>query len=66
MKYRATYKWEKFNLEFSPKYDPMDFLRNNDDINFFTIENWEPKIDMEWVINVMVELYREMLEDNYL
>lgn len=66
MKYTATIKWEKVELNYDPKYEPLDFLRNNDELNLFTIENWKPKIDMETVLQLMVECYKNLLETNYL
>lgn len=66
MKYTATIKWEKVKLNYDPKYEPLDFLRNNEDLNLFTIENWKPKIDMECVLQIMVECYKNLLETNYL
>lgn len=66
MKYTATYKWEEIKLNFEPTYDPMDFIRNNEELNLFTIENWKPKVDMETVIKLMQECYKNLLETNYL
>jgi hypothetical protein len=44
----------------------MDFVRNNEDINFFTIEDWKPKVNLEAVIEIMWECYKDLLEKNYL
>jgi hypothetical protein len=66
MKYNAFYNGNCYEFNFDPKYDPMDFVRNNEDIDFFTIENWKPKINMEAIVEIMSECYREMLEKNYL
>jgi hypothetical protein len=44
----------------------MDFIRNNEEINFFKIEDWKPKINMEAVIEIMWECYKNLLEKNYL
>ena len=66
MKYNAFYKGNIYEFNFDPKYDPMDFIRNNDEINFFTIENWKPKINMKEVIEIMWECYKDLLEKNYL
>lgn len=66
MKYNAYYKGETYAFNFDPKYDPMDFIRNNDEISFFTIENWKPQINMEAVIEIMWECYKDLLSKNYL
>ena len=66
MKYNVFYKGNTYSFNFDPKYDPMDFVRNNEDIDFFTLENWKPKINMEAIIEIMSECYRDMLEENYL
>ena len=66
MKYNAFYKGQTYSYNFDPKYDPMDFIRNNEDINFFTIENWKLKIKMEDVIEIMWECYKDLLLKNYL
>ena len=66
MKYNVFYKGNTYSFNFDPKYDPMDFVRNNEDIDFFTIENWKPKINMEAIVEIMSECYRDMLEKNYL
>ena len=29
----------KVELNYDPKYEPLDFLRNNEELNLFTIEN---------------------------
>ena len=60
MKYEATLNWKKVELDFNPKYDPLDFLRNND--VFEDTEN----IDMKVILELMVECYKDMLEKNYL
>ena len=66
MRYNVFYKGNTYSFNFDPKYDPMDFVRNNEDIDFFTIENWKPKINMEAIVEIMSECYRDMLEKNYL
>lgn len=66
MKYNAFYKGHTYSFNFDPKYDPMDFVRNNEDIDFFTIENWKPKINMEAVVEIMGECYKDLLTKNYL
>lgn len=65
MKYNAFYKGHCYEFNFDPKYDPMDFIRNNEDINFFKIEDWKPKINMEAVIEIMGECYKDLLFKNY-
>lgn len=60
MKYEATLNWKKVELDFSPKYDPLDFLRNND--VFEDTEN----IDMKVILELMEQCYKDMLEKNYL
>jgi hypothetical protein len=44
----------------------MDFVRNNDDIDFFTVINWKPQINIEAVIEIMGECYKDLLTKNYL
>jgi hypothetical protein len=66
MKYTAEYKWKEVEFNYEPTYEPMDFIRNNDHIDLFTIENWKPKIDMETVIFLMKMCYSQMLRENYL
>lgn len=66
MKYNAFYKGNTYSFNFDPKYDPMDFIRNNDDIDFFTVVNWKPQINMEAVIEIMWECYKDLLSKNYL
>lgn len=60
MKYTATLEWKQVKLNFSPKYDPLDFLRNND--IFEDAEN----IDMKVILELMEQCYKDMLEKNYL
>lgn len=60
MKYTATLEWKQVELNFSPKYDPLDFLRNND--IFEDAEN----IDMKVILELMEQCYKDMLEKNYL
>lgn len=66
MKYNAFYKGNIYEFNFDPKYDPMDFVRNNEDIDFFTVVDWKPQINMEAVIEIMGECYKDLLEKNYL
>lgn len=66
MKYNVFVKGHTYSFNYDPKYEPMDFLRNNDEISFFKIENWVPKVDMKTVIVVMSECYKQLLEENYL
>lgn len=66
MKYTAIIKGNEVELNYEPAYEPMDFIRNNDHIDLFTIENWKPKIDMETVIFLMKMCYGQMLTENYL
>lgn len=57
MKYTA--RWQK--REYDPRMDLMDFIRNNtfEDIN---IDEDYVRENIKWI---MVELYKEFLEDNY-
>ena len=66
MKYNAFYKGQTYSYNFDPKYDPMDFIRNNEDIDFFVVENWKLRIKMEDVIEIMWECYKDLLLKNYL
>ena len=66
MKYIAVYKWEEMKFNFKENYDPLDFVRNNDDVDLFTKNNWKIEIDYELVVRLMSECYRNMLEENYL
>lgn len=66
MKYNVFYKGHTYSYNYDPRYEPMDFIRNNEDINFFMVEDWKPKINMDAVISIMIECYRQMLEQNYL
>jgi hypothetical protein len=66
MKYNAFYKGRTYSFNYDPKYEPMDFIRNNDDIDFFKVEDWKPVINMEAVVEIMIECYKDMLEKNYL
>ena len=66
MKYNAYYKGTTYEFNFDPKYDPMDFIRNNEDISFFTVVEWKPQINMEAVIEIMWECYKDLLTKNYL
>lgn len=47
-------------------YDPQDFVRNNDIQDLFLVENWDWKINMELVVRLMQECYKQLLETNYL
>ena len=60
MKYTATLEWKQVELNFNPKYDPLDFLRNNE--IFEDAEN----VDMKVILDLMVQCYKDMLEENYL
>lgn len=60
MKYTATLEWKQVELNFNPKYDPLDFLRNNE--IFEDAEN----VDMKVILELMVQCYKDMLEENYL
>lgn len=66
MKYNAFYKGHTYSFNYDPKYEPMDFIRNNEDIDFFKVVDWKPVINMEAVVEIMIECYRDMLEKNYL
>ena len=66
MKYNVFYKGNTYSFNFDPKYDPMDFVRNNEEFDFFTKENGKVVIDIHLVIRLMSECYRDMLEKNYL
>ena len=61
MKYTANYNWKEVELNFNPKYDPLDFLRNND-----VFDTEDEELNMEKIIELMVECYKDMLEKNYL
>ena len=61
MKYTATLDWKEVELNFNPKYNPLDFLRNND-----VFEADDEELNMEKIIKLMVECYKDMLEKNYL
>ena len=61
MKYTANYNWKEVELNFNPKYDPLDFLRNND-----VFDTEDEELNMKKIIELMVECYKDMLEKNYL
>ena len=48
MKYTATLEWKQVELNFNPKYDPLDFLRNND--IFEDAENIDMKVILELIL----------------
>ncbi len=62
MKYTANYKWKELELNFNPKYDPLDFLRNND---VFDEEDLS-EVNMQVILELMEQCYKDMLEKNYL
>ena len=66
MKYTAMVKGKELELNFEPTYDPMDFIRNNDELDLFRIENWKLEIDMKNVLEIMVQCYKDLLIKNYL
>jgi hypothetical protein len=53
-------------FNFQETYEPLDFVRNNEEFDFFTKENGKVVIDIHLVIRLMSECYRDMLEKNYL
>ena len=66
MKYTATYKGKDVEFNFQETYEPLDFVRNNEDFDFFTKEWDKVVIDIHLVVRLMSECYRDMLEENYL
>ena len=66
MKYTAIIKGNEVKLNYEPTYDPQDFVRNNDIQDLFLVDNWEWKINMELVVRLMQECYKQLLETNYL
>ena len=48
MKYTATLDWKEVELNFNPKYNPLDFLRNND-----VFEADDEELNMEKIIKLM-------------
>lgn len=66
MKYTATYKWEEKEFNFQENYEPLDFVRNNEDVDLFTKSEWKIIIDIPLVIRLMSECYKNLLETNYL
>lgn len=66
MKYTANYKWEELEFNFQETYEPLDFVRNNDDVDLFKKEGGKVVIDYELVIRLMSECYKKLLETNYL
>ena len=66
MKYTAIIKGNEVELNYEPTYDPQDFVRNNDIQDLFLVENWDWKINMELVVRLMQECYKQLLETNYL
>ena len=66
MKYTATYKGEEKEFNFQETYEPLDFVRNNEDVDLFTKVKWEIVIDIPLVIRLMSECYRDLLTKNYL
>ena len=66
MKYTAEYKWKDVEFNFQENYEPLDFVRNNEEFDFFTNENGKLVIDIHLVVRLMSECYRDMLEKNYL
>jgi len=66
MKYTANYKWEEMEFNFQETYEPLDFVRNNDDVDLFKKEGGKVVIDYELVIRLMSECYSNMLRENYL
>jgi hypothetical protein len=53
-------------FNFQETYEPLDFVRNNEDFDFFTKVNGKVVIDISLVVRLMSECYRDMLENNYL
>lgn len=66
MKYTATYKWEEREFNFQENYEPLDFVRNNEDVDLFIKSEWKIIIDIPLVIRLMSECYKNLLETNYL
>lgn len=66
MKYTATYKWEEREFNFQETYEPLDFVRNNEDVDLFIKSEWKIIIDIPLVIRLMSECYKNLLETNYL
>ena len=66
MKYTATYKWEEREFNFQETYEPLDFVRNNEDVDLFIKSEWKIIIDIPLVIRLMSECYKNLLEINYL
>ena len=66
MKYTANYKWEELEFNFQETYEPLDFVRNNDDVDLFKKEGGKVVIDYELVIRLMSECYKDLLTKNYL
>ena len=58
--------WTFSLINFQENYEPLDFVRNNEDVDLFTKHNWKIEIDYELVIRLMSECYRDMLTENYL
>jgi len=53
-------------FNFQETYEPLDFVRNNDDVDLFKKEGGKVVIDYELVIRLMSECYSNMLRENYL
>ena len=53
-------------FNFQETYEPLDFVRNNEDFDFFTKENGNVVIDIHLVVRLMSECYSNMLSENYL
>ena len=66
MKYTAEYKGKDVEFNFQETYEPLDFVRNNEEFDFFTKVNGKVVIDISLVVRLMSECYRDMLENNYL
>ena len=66
MKYTANYKWEEREFNFQETYEPLDFVRNNEDVDLFIKSEWKIIIDIPLVIRLMSECYKNLLETNYL
>ena len=66
MKYTAEYKGKDVEFNFQETYEPLDFVRNNEDVDLFTKSEWKIIIDIPLVIRLMSECYKNLLETNYL
>lgn len=66
MKYTAEFKGKDVEFNFQETYEPLDFVRNNEDVDLFKKEGGKIEIDYELVIRLMSECYKDLLTKNYL